>query len=424
MISLKKRSMKNGLLNISMVCLILVICTAATNLKDPMSVTQKLDIKDDRGQNWVLKNAKDYQMKWSLSDESPYQHYELSQGPNGLIFAQSFEELIAINANTGITAWKLPSNWQFGIVPTIGTDGSYYKISFENGKQVSPTIIQTDISRYGVDGAKTVFSSINFLVTKERSIHSSQQVGDSTGNFIVLTDKGLLSIKPDGSTNWLLDKIKTPKASFNTKAMEGLFSDSKGNIFTIFSNTIVSLSSNGKVNWAREYPLTKDQVVSSITTGGFLLQQTFTKDFNSYDSKLYNMTAKGLTAVKDTAIINKNLDHSDQKGGYIKLDEKTNTVSDQDYITGKTKWSYSMSKYERQVGLSLYNGNLRVDSQGNVFFGNNAGTVYSLDNKGKPRFTLAMKNAIVAHANIVPINGNLVILTVNSHIVCIEKITK
>ncbi|QGQ93826.1 hypothetical protein EHS13_02340 [Paenibacillus psychroresistens] len=410
----------------SMLCLIVVICTAATTQKDPLSITQKLAIKDDRGENWLLKNTKEYKMKWSLSDESPYQHYELSQGPNGLLFAQNFKELIAINADTGETVWKIPSKYQFGVVPTIGSDGSYYKFSLENAKQLSPNILQTDISRFGVDGTKTVFSSIKLHVTKERSIHSSQQVGDSAGNFIVLTDKGLLSIKPDGSTNWLLDKIKTSKASFNSKTTDGLFSDSKGNIFMIFSNTIVSLSTKGKVNWAREYSFTKDynHVVTSITTGGFLLQQTSAKDYSSYESKLYDMTAKGLILVKEASIINKNLGNSDQNGGYYNLIDNTNTVIDRDYITGKTKWSYSLSKYERQAGLSLYSGDLRVDPQGNVFFGNNAGTVYSLDNKGKPRFILAMKNAIIANANILPINGNSVILTVNSHIVCIEKIVK
>jgi hypothetical protein len=416
--------MRNWLLKMGMICLILVLCTAATTQKDPMSLTQKLDIKDDRGLNWVLKNTKEYKMKWSLSDESPYQHYELYPGPTGMIFAQSFEELLAINTKTGKTVWKHPSKWEGESNPTIGSDGSYYKISFAEGTRISPDVFQTNISRIGTDGIKTVFSSISLQVSKDTgSLFSSQQIGDSAGNFIALTDKGLISIKPDGSTNWLLDKIKTSKGSFDTKVMQGIYSDTKGNIFMKFGNTLVSLRSNGNVNWAREYPLTKDHIFSSITAGGFLIQQTFSKDFSSYESNLYDMTDKGLIAVKDVSIINKNLGNSDQNGGYFNLDEKTNTVKDQDYFTGKTKWSYTLSKYERQAGLSLFRGNLRTDSKGNVFFGNNAGTVYSLDNKGKPRFILAMRNSIMSYADILPINENSVILTVNNHIVCIEKIT-
>jgi hypothetical protein len=417
--------MKKLVIRLSMLCLVIVFCMAAASAKSPLDVIKELSLKDDRGNNWILKNAKEYNLKWSISDKSPYQHFELYKGPNGLVYAQSFDDLYAINSSTGKVEWKRESDWQGSNQDQVGIDGSVYKFDYEHSTIVDKRTVQVDITRYSAQGLVT-----NFTAIKARTLDTLENIpfyqtihtANTKGDFIILTNGGLLSFKPDGSQNWLLNSLDTSKGLLDLMSLKDIYADNKGNIVIMFKDVLVSIKTDGNVNWAQSYKLKNSNGFYSITPNGYFLEITYTSNYQNYNPKLYRITEKGLVAVSEAAIINRELSYSDQHSGIYQLDDRKNMLSNQDYFKANTKWTYQLTKTEKQSGYSLYNGSLAADPQGNVYFGSNVGTVYSLDYLGKPRFTLNMKNRSLSYPDIIPISDKLIVIAVNNQIACIEKI--
>ncbi|BBI31330.1 hypothetical protein [Cohnella abietis] len=417
--------MKKYLTKVLLLSLTLVFCIAASNAN--MNVTKDLPLLDDRGGNWVLKNAKEFDLKWSIQDDSPYQKFELDKGPNGLVYVQSFNHLSAIDSSTGETVWKKSSEWKGSNQNEVGLDGSVYKFDYGNSKKINSKTIQLNITRYSSEGVVTTFKNIK--ASSPNGVqwsHYSQTIhaANSNGDFTILTDKGLLSLKPNGSKKWLLSSLNTVKGKLNLMDLKDIYADNKGNIVIKFEKELASINADGKVNWVRPYKLNNNKGVYSITQNGYFLEVIHEVNSQAYTPKLYSITSKGLIAVKDVSVINKELNNSDKNGGLYQLEDNTNELTNLDYFKGNAKWVYGLTKSEKQGGHELYNGSLTTDSQGNAYFGSNVGTVYSLDNKGKPRFTIKMRNGIIAFPDIVAISDKLIVVTVNNQIACIEKIGK
>lgn len=417
--------MKKVLLRLGILSIVLMVSMGAASPKNPLDITQNLPIKDDRGKPWVLKNSSEYKMKWSMTDPSPFQHYELNEGPKGLVYVNDFDELMLVNPLTGSVVWKKPFKWDSQLQPTIGSDHTYYTVSSTEGDRLSKDVYRTNVTRYDVSGNMTTLSSVDMRVVpwfEDGSAFSIIDAGDSKGNYLVITDKGLLSIKPDGKTNWLLDTIPAKDGNIDAADAQAILTDSDGDIYLKIDKTLVSLKVDGSVNWVRNYQLGDSfyYAVGANTLGEY----TSSNDASLYHIKLYSLTEQGLVQITDPAIINQKLSNSDRHGGSYKINEKSNVLTNENYFTGKPKWTYQLGKFERNSGMSLFSGSLDSDNKGNVYFGTNAGAVYSLDFTGKPRFVLWMYNNDLSYPEIYAVNENLVVMSINNHVICIEKKTK
>ncbi|KWX74799.1 PQQ-binding-like beta-propeller repeat protein [Paenibacillus jilunlii] len=378
--------MKKGIVTLGLLGLIMIFTMGAAVVKNPLDVTRKLSVKNDQSHNIILKNAAEYEMKWSLTDKSPYQMYSLYKGPNGLVYAQSFEEIFAINAATGKVAWRHPSDWQGELTPLLGADGTYYKVSYDDVERLSSTVYRTNITRFAGSGEVTTFHDIKLRVVshfEDGSLFDLFQAGDHKGNYIVLTDEGLKSIKKDGSTNWRLTTIPFKNGVLDVNDIEQLYTDSKGNIIADFEKVEATLDLSGKILRVADYNQIQNEPASY------------------------------------SDIIDK-----DEHGGYYILDEDEGSITNKDFKTGKQKWKYSLSKYEKAAGIGLFTGSFTTDNKGNVYFGANNGNVYSLDHNGKPRFTLSVNSNQLSYPDIIAVNDNLTVISVNNNIICLQKKSK
>ncbi|KAI7264507.1 hypothetical protein KC345_g8786 [Hortaea werneckii] len=358
----------------------------AAVVKNPLEVTRKLYVKNDQGSNIILKNATDYDMKWFITDKSPFQQYNLYKGPNGLIYAQSFEEIIAIDAASGKVSWRLPSDWQGDSASLLGADGTYYKLAYDDVKHLSSTVYQADVMRFSSSGEVTTFKDIKLKIKtffEDGSLFDFYQAGDNRGNYIVLTDDGLQSIRKDGSTNWLLATIPFKDRALDFNNIEVLYVDSSGNIIVYFTDAKAVLDTSGNILRVVDYNQIQAERVSYSDLG-----------------------------------------YKDEHGGYYTLNDRTNIVQDMDFKTSKPKWSYSLNKYEKAAGISFYSGSFTTDIKGNVYFGANNGNVYSLDYNGKPRFTLSVGSHGLSYPDIITVNDNLTVISVNNNLICLQKKSK
>ncbi|QUL55232.1 hypothetical protein KDC22_01160 [Paenibacillus tritici] len=325
-------------------------------------------------------------MNWFITDKSPYQHYTLYKGPKELIYAQSFEEIIAINAASGKVSWRFPSDWNSDLGSLVGADGTYYILGYDYVKHLSSTVYQADILRFSSSGEATTFKNIK-LQTKsffeDGALFDFYHTGDSEGNYIVLTDKGLQSIRKDGSTNWMLNTISMKDRALDLNNIMGLSADSNGHIIVDFTDAKAVLNTSGNIIRVEDYNQMKARPVS----------------YSDIDSK-------------------------DGHGGYYILDDRAATLQDLDFKTRKLKWSYSMNQYEKAAGISLFSGSFATDNKGNVYFGANNGNVYSLDYNGKPRFTLSVGSRVISYPDIVSVNDSLTVISVNNNIICLQKKSK
>lgn len=378
--------MKKRIATLGLLSLIMIFTMGAAVVKNPLDVTRKLSVKNDQSHNIILKNAAEYEMKWSFTDKSPYQMYSLYKGPNGLVYAQSFEEIFAINAATGKVVWRHPSDWQSELTPLLGADGTYYKVSYEDVERLSPKVYQTDVTRLASSGEVTTFHDIKLRVVsrfEDGSLFDLFQAGDHKGNYIVLTDEGLKSIQKDGSTNWCLTTIPFKNGVLDVNDIEQLYTDSKGNIVADFEKVEATLDLRGNTLRVADYNQIQNEPVSY------------------------------------SDIIDK-----DEHGGYYILDEDEGSITDKDFKTRKQKWKYSLSTYEKAAGIGLFTGSFTTDSKGNVYFGANNGNVYSLDYNGKPRFTLSVSSSQLSYPDIIAVNDNLTVISVNNNLICLQKKSK
>lgn len=377
--------MKKGIIKLGLLSMIMIITMGATVVKNPLDTTRKLTGKNDQGNNIVLKNSTEYDMKWSIMDRSPYQLYNLYKGPNELVYAQSFSEIIAINAATGTIAWRFPSEWNSELTPLIGADGTYYKVSYDDVERLSSTIYRTNVTRFSASGKVTTLQGINLRVrtySEDDPLFHHMDAGDRKGNYIVLTDKGLQSLDKDGASNWILTTIPFENKILNADDIELIDTDTKGNIIIYIGDTVITLDTDGNIVRAVDYNQIKNSPVSY--------------------SDLY---AK------------------DEHGGYYTLDDDAGNLINTNFKTGKLKWKYSLNKYERAAGLSLASMSFTTDNKGNVYFGANNGNVYSLDYNGKPRFTLSVNSRQISYPEIIAVNDSLTVISVNNNIICLKKKT-
>jgi hypothetical protein len=414
----------------SLSLMILIVILSTTSLasaavaapESAINVTQTLPIKDDQGKNLILRNAKEYRMKWTIADPSLYQHFKAYKANNNLLYFVAFDYLMKVDLN-GKTLWKQSYPNSLNTITTFGLDDTFYKFYEGNRNYEDETSLRIEgIVRINANGEKTLFPPLSVYAPKDEQGFSAQYPlysGDAKGNLILLTNKGLTSYKPDGSIGWQQDTISYQGSQLNAFDISNLFSDAIGNHYLQSGDQLYFMDDTGTVKWKtqvepRNYYLNRNDQLSSWA---------YNPKTNKIDSKTYSLTGEGkITPITDSAVIYKATNNFiDSRGGIYDLNDETDTVQDYDYKTSNVKWHYGLSKAEIRWGRSLAKFTMTTDDTGNVYFSANVGTVYSLDANGKPRYILTMNNRHSFYSRILAVSDKLTIIMIDNRIICVEK---
>ncbi|MCZ8516999.1 stalk domain-containing protein [Paenibacillus filicis] len=373
-----------------------------------------LPMKDDHGQNWVLKNQNaKYRLKWSFSSDSPYDHFDAMKVDNQTVILHNFSEVFAVS-NNGQVLWKR-QNKSRDI--KIGADGSLYTFtddfSYLDKNKTSSKITATRFNMNGTVLSQYKDLSLAIVRNTNSILPELFYTFDWKGNLIALLDNGLTSLRTDGTVKWQAKELKYNDTSYNVFAMNALLAYPQGNLLVGIDNQLLCLNDDGKVVWAIPTVLSKSGA-------------KVTRNYVVFNGKIYTVTSTGLKEETDPDIVaslsGKTIDHH---GGYFQVDGKTSTLSDIDAQSGKAKWSYTLSASERSAGYNLtgkFKQNLASDDQGNVYISTNGGTIHSLDPQGNPRFSLQITNKIIGYSQIIPLTKKTIIITNNRHAICLERV--
>ncbi|MDG0794137.1 hypothetical protein OMP38_27370 [Cohnella ginsengisoli] len=245
--------------------------------------------------------------------------------------------------------------------------------------------------------------------------------GDANGNLLLLTTEGLTSYKPDGAVRWNLSRFTSGGHTYQAANLLDLFCDGKGFTYLHFDGALLQIDQQGVVQWSAAV----QPDVGYFIWEGYLISHKFDFSTHKRTLKAYSFDKNGrLSPLTDKKMLYQFTAGGplDQSGGFYELDEPTNTLTDKDWATGKTKWRFQLSKTDIARGISLASFTMRSDRSGNVYFSANVGNVYSFDSHGKPRFTVTMDNGTIAFPDIVPVSDKLTLIINGNQIACIEKI--
>ncbi|WEK54363.1 MAG: hypothetical protein P0Y55_17795 [Candidatus Cohnella colombiensis] len=377
---------------------------------NPMTIKQNLSVKDDRGNNWILKNAEEYQMKWAYEDPSPHQRFKGSVSIGGKLLLITFgANTMALNLN-GKIVWNPTNYWDRDW--TIGMDDTTYFLDKSDKDE-------DYFYSFGIERIDAQGNHINIPFTSVSPPWNLLTTGDAKGNFLLLSEDGLTSYRPDGKIGWRLNKLNYKNRSYSVLNILNLSSDKEGYSYLQFYDKMLKIDQAGKVQWSIALPPNdRDYTQYYYIAGKYIIGSDYGTIIDVYSRSAESK----VTLVTDPKVLYRlSNDPIDQLGGIYMLDEETNTLTDRDWFTGKTKWSYKQSKYLTSIGQSIAKSTLRTDPTGNVYFSANVGTVYALDQRGKPRFTVVISNKTIGFSDIIPISDKLTIILNNNHIVCIEK---
>ncbi len=240
---------------------------------------------------------------------------------------------------------------------------------------------------------------------------------DEFGSVTALTDGGIIGISPAGEIRWTNKQIAK---SVLTKYRDSIITE----------NNILKIRRDNQGN---SYVTTKDHHIYGIDRGGKLLwQKKLVNDYQDfYVAKsgmivLLSSSGARLLDGRDGTVQDNNdwLDQqkiddlgipNDGEGG-IYLNFDTNGILDVDK-SGRVKWEYRTGPKNQ---LDLYD--VSSDRQGNVYFSNTAGNLYSLDKYGKERFVLVRDNDLFTSSSIViGHNGNMYCLTEDLGLISLGK---
>jgi hypothetical protein len=178
-------------------------------------------MKDDGGENWVLKNENEpYRVKWSFSSNSLYDHYEGMKINDHTVSLRSFDEVLGVNEN-GQVLWKYNENYPKLIV---GADNSLFTVSSVLDLDDDATVLNANVTRIDINGKElNTYTDLPLALAEPKDFmffKNTFYAGDWKGNFIALLDKGLTSLRPDGSIQWQLTELTFNNASYNVINMD------------------------------------------------------------------------------------------------------------------------------------------------------------------------------------------------------------
>lgn len=331
---------------------------------------KELPYVNDAKEPVKFRGTGNFKISWRIPSTIPL---HIIRDDSGNMFYSDTDGIYSVDPY-GNTLWsyKLPTPHGLKYV-NLGVDGTIY--AFEAGDEYYQT--NGSVFAFNKDGSVKWVYELDKLKTIE---FSSSFVGDIYGNFIVETISGIVSINPKGFINWTNTNIlKETKVTENLTEsnIAQLNADSNGNIFvTTRDNKIYCLDAKGQIKWETEQ-LDLGQLYFS-------------------ENVIYSLSNKGLYILDDSTGKESNMPPkeipltialpTDHMGGFY---VPTNYGIEKIDKDGNKLWKYEI----RDIGYrDAYN--LTSDTDGNIYFTNNGGSVYSLDKDGRERFVLYIQNHV------------------------------
>lgn len=249
----------------------------------------------------------------------------------------------------------------------LGADGTVY--AFEGGDSYYKT--KGAVFAFNQDGTVKWTYELKDI----ESLEFSRFAGDANGNFIFETKEGIVSLSPSGTVNWtntgILRKVNQSD-DFTFTNISSLIPDSRGNIVVDTFEGIYLLDGSGKLQW-------KNDSSGSVYVSGDRIFALAAEGLHSYDIA----SGKELQVNPEEIPLDSALPTDHESGYYISVENGIAKIDG----TGNKLWTYEIreSGYRSAYGLVS-------DVDGNVYFTNNGGSVYSLDKNGRERFILYIQN--------------------------------
>jgi outer membrane protein assembly factor BamB len=250
-------------------------------------------------------------------------------------------------------------------------------------RHTSARIFERLVDEFGFTGGEsTVRHYIRKFKVSQPGLRAAQFVGDSRGNFIVETIKGLASIGPNGMLNWVnndvinLTHVKLTHSEYVRSNLNDILIDTKGNIYVLTGKgELYSLDSEGHTKWK----------IQTEKSGRLDIRNDYIYELSEHGFRAYQ-TADGLKANASTLEIpyDLKLPHDGETWFYVPKGDGIAKI-DRD---GQEVWDYSLL----DDGFRAVGGPIISDAEGNAYFSSIGGSVYALDREGREKFVLVIRN--------------------------------
>ncbi|MED1783511.1 PQQ-binding-like beta-propeller repeat protein [Brevibacillus fortis] len=329
-----------------------------------------------------MRGADRFEIKWNYNGGQKYFSEVVDEATGTMYLLSENGVLHALNPK-GQVIWQsdLGLDWAHDL--KIGKDGSLYVLNdniseFEYGE---PAWIHA-IDKAGKER----------WTMKLPHMYSYDMLFDvsADGIMFMLTDKEVTAANQEAKLVWANDQVATYESDsyLSNDVIRLTWIESiKTLLVERTDNKLAALDQNGKIKWQRE----------NVQPGAVYVSE---------DGMVYTVGEKGLTflhasdgkdraeAPVDAATLNKVGIPHDGKGNYYR-EYNDYTIWKVDR-TGKKLWSYNRPK--EQTGTLA--SQLVSDRQGNVFFSDTGGSIFSLDPNGKERFIVIRNDKMFTYTRI------------------------
>lgn len=329
-----------------------------------------------------LLNSNAYETKWKIDNELML---DLVQDKNGVLYTTDADNIVQAVYPNGREKWTVQLDSELSVIDLIlGQDGTIYAYStdelifsgerFTSIYALSP---EGDI-QWNIQQATSIYSKFDYHFA-----------GDSHGNFVYFTDKGLVSRNAKGEINWVKEDITSSSSSVLSRSHSAkVFIDSQGNIYVdTAKKEIVSLDSKGSIRWRSEPQnfLNDFSVFHPFFSDGGLLYMLTEEGLHALNAN--DGSAVTITNSSDLRDIRSSGIPTDGKGGYYV--EIRGAIQKIDY-KGELIWRY-ITRSTEKYGVG-YLDPLPTDELGNVYFPTGVGNIIGLNSAGQEMFAF-LRNA-------------------------------
>jgi Copper amine oxidase N-terminal domain. len=352
-----------------------------------------LPVANDEGKAVYLLHNGDYRLKWSYEDESPYQMFDVSAGPDGTVIVHGFgDELLVMDKEGSILKHKSGYGKGYQSIEAVkitAEQGSSYQVRV---KEDGETKVWQDIP------VKENWDSDPLAAILKRITATT----DRHGNLVVLTTEGLASYAQDGRRLWVVKEWAFGDTKLKAGDILEVDIDGRDQIYLFFDGALVLTDLNGQVLATVEH----DIGIPEVEESGLLLSGG-----GSYRVENGSLIPVGEAPVRDAYPLYR----TDGAQSLFRYSDD-----------GELLWTYRLNYKERAKGFSFfeynYDGNFVRDEQDNVYISTTSGSVHALDRDGNPLFTVLIDNFIISSAQILPLSPNEIVIAEGSRVLFLEKI--
>ncbi|KNY29903.1 stalk domain-containing protein [Pseudobacteroides cellulosolvens] len=353
-------------------------------------------------------NPGQFDIKWRYDIDLPS---NAIKGPNGTIYLISLDGVLyAIDPN-GERLWgrKIKSYSNLTLCP----DGTIYAVSQDS---IIDTDAQSKAEVYAFNQKGNEVCS--YTIKNPISYYGGYCLaGDEKGNLIIPTEDGIFSYDKKGNLNWKNTDILKMEDTFSIKYsnVQSIRAMSSENIIIVTNDKVYSLNSSGKVNWSINNSYFGLEIYSNEL--GYIYNR---------DGKYNIADTKNGHVLTDAEIKKLNIKDFPSKtswaGGYYYNNFLTDR-KDKNYNKGivsydnnnKVKWVYTVPS-----GFNGYACDIAADMDGNVYFSDYGGNLYSLDKDGNERYMFLRHKSMMSSSQIIVANnGDVVWITDEIGAICI-----